>query len=177
MAITIEDIEKLAENLHTEQDQQRNKLLRLIRAEVRVLAGREPEQFQRKALEERDEAGHWDNSYPPKVCLYNKRGPRLVKLVSPTIEDVPTSGGFYYSWRRETVDPGIYAGRDGLLYGRYDEGTGRLGQFAAHPGDCDVAIEYDWRQLDPEEISLEDLQAAEQELRSLAFPLATDKVA
>jgi len=175
MMITIEDIEKLAESLETEQIVQKEKVLRLIRAEARILAGRDPERFQRKALEERDEAGHCDNSFPPDTVRYNISGPRLLRIISPSTEDVPTTGGFYYEWRRETIDPGVYLGRDGILYGRYDEGTGRVGRFAAHPGDCDVAIKFSWRQLD--DLSLATLKEVEAQLRSLAFPASAEQVA
>ena len=78
MAITVEEIEALAESLAKENEAARAKLLRLIKAEARVLFGREPEQFEQQPTEWSDTAGHFDSSYPPKQEYYNHVGPRVV---------------------------------------------------------------------------------------------------
>jgi len=168
----LEAIEKLANEVGATADQERDKLLRLIRAEARILAGREPERFRRRPTEKRDEAGAWSEQYPPDIEYCNFTGPRLLTLIASREEDVPTSTGFYYEWRRVTVDPGLYLGRDGFLYGSFEEGTGCFGRFNAHPGNCNVEIKIEWRQLAESELELDQLRAAEKVLRVLAFPTA-----
>jgi hypothetical protein len=175
MEITIEALESLVANLETEESARREKLERLIRAYARIVALREPEHFPRRALHLGDEAGHWDNSYPPNQVYSDRSGPRLVKVRSSSEEDIATEGGFYYAWRRVSTDPGLYVSRTGQIYGCAETGTGRVGQFAAHPGDCEVDCEVDWSVRD--EITLADLEEVEQHMRALAFPLATAAVA
>lgn len=172
MTITIEQIEELANSLETTDTEQRANLQRMIRAEARILAVREPDKFTRKALEYRDEDGHWDNSYPPKQKYRNYTGPRLLKVQSCTTDDIATTSGFYYDWKRVTTDPGIYVACDGELWGCNESGTGSLGRFAAHPGDCNVEVELEWSPLDMHEVTIVQLQQVEEHLRKLAFPLS-----
>jgi hypothetical protein len=169
--ITIESLETLATELEKDQAAQRARLIRMIRAEARILAAREPDKFPRRATEYADEDGHYDNSYPPKQVYRARTGPRLVILDSCDYEDNATEGGFYHAWERVTLDPGIYVSRDGRIYGCEMTGTGRVGQFAAHPGDCDVDVTLEYSLRDEDEIPLEQLASAEETLRSLAFPL------
>ena len=168
--ITIESLEALATELEQTAELQTTKLKRLIAAYARILWQREPEHFKRRDTEHGDEAGHWDSSYPPKQVYRARTGPRLVLVDELTTDDVPTSGGFYYSWRRVTTDGGVYVDRMGQIYECEETGTGRLGQFAAHPGDCDVECTLDWsRNSKP---TLDQLALAEQKMRELAFPLS-----
>lgn len=169
-AVTIDQLEALAVSLEQTDAEQRAKLLRMIRAEARILAVREPAKFQRKALEHGDEDGHFDGSYPPKQVFKNCTGPRLVRVHSWSTDDIATEGGFYYTWKRVTTDPGLYVARDGTIYGCDEHGTGKLGQFAAHPGDCDVECELDWDPRDLDNVTTEELATVESHMRALAFP-------
>lgn len=169
-AITIESLEQLATEIEATEAAQRAKLDRLIRAYARILAVREPHLFVRKATEHGDEAGHWDSSFPPKQVFRSKTGPALIKIEAWDTEDVATSGGFYYSWRRVTNDGGLYVSKMGELYEADETGTGALGQFAAHPGDHNVECEIEWSRK--REVTIEQLATAEEHLRKLAFPLS-----
>lgn len=168
--ITVESLEALATEIEATEVEQRAKLDRLIRAYARILAVREPHLFVRKATEHGDEAGHYDNSYPPKQEYRAKTGPRLYCVEGWDTEDVATSSGFYYSWRRVTTDGGLYISKMGELYEANETGTGRLGQFAAHPGDCDVECEIEWSRK--HDVTIEQLATVEADLRKLAFPLS-----
>lgn len=170
--ITIEQVEALAERLEADDEAQRAKLSRLIRAYARILIIREPEQFRARAREIRDEAGHSDNSYPPEGVEYNHSGPELIEIRPYEVDDVPTSGGYYHTWRRETNDPGLYVDGYGRIYGAECTGTGRVGQFAAYPGNCDREIEIEWEQR--RHVSTVDLVEVERDLRAIAFPASAD---
>lgn len=172
--ITIEALETLATELSANEEQQRARLIRLIRAEARIVAAREPERFPRRATEYADEDGHWDNSYPPKQVYRAKTGPKLIRLVGCEYEDNATESGFYHAWERVTSDPGIYVSRDGRVYGCEMSGTGRVGQYAAHPGDCDVEVTLDYSLRDEDEIPIAQLATAESALRAFAFPLIAE---
>lgn len=167
--ITIESLEALAAELEQDAETRAAKLLRLIRAFARIIQAREPREFARQPCEWGDVAGHYDNSFPPKKEYRDYTGPRLLEIYEEDTEEVATSSGFYYNYRVVTTNNGLYVAADGSLWGAERTGTGRLGQFAAHPGDCDVevAIEYDRR----DDVSIEALEAAEKKLRDLAFPL------
>lgn len=169
-AITIEDVEALALSLEGEEREKRVRLERLIRAYARIIHAREPERFARHATEYGDEAGHFDNSFPPKQVYRAHNGPRLIQLRDCSTEDLPTSGGFYHEWRRVTTDPGLYVAPNGAIWGATETGTGRVGRFAAHPGDCGVEVEisYDLR----DDLSLAELEEVEEALRKLAFPMS-----
>lgn len=168
--ITIEALEQLAIELEATEAEQRAKLDRMIRAYARILAAREPHLFERKATERGDVAGHYDNSFPPKQVFRAKTGPRLLRVDAWETEDVATSGGYYYSWRRVTTDGGVYVSKMGELYEADETGTGQLGQFAAHPGDCNVECAIEWSRK--HDVTLEQLTLAEEHLRKLAFPLS-----
>lgn len=168
--ITIEALETLATQLETDDGATRAKLLRMIRAEARILAVREPSKFRSQATACRDEDGHWDSSYPPKQQYCDRTGPRLVQVSDCSTRDLATEGGFYYAWRRVTEDPGLFVARDGAIWGCDEHGTGRLGAFAAHPGDCDVEVELDWSRRDIDEVTTAELSAVEAHMRMLAFP-------
>lgn len=170
ITITIEQVEALASQLEASEQEQRDKALRLIRAYARILGAREPERFTRRPTECRDEAGHWDSSFPPKAEYYALSGPCLLTLRKRDYQDVPTSGGFYHEWKRVTHDPGIYVQRDGTIYGCDEHGTGAVGQYAAHPGDCEREIVLRWSRRPVSEIPTAQLLEAEAELRALAFP-------
>lgn len=168
--ITIDDVERLATELEATESEQRAKLERLIRAYARILATREPERFPRAHTEYADEDGHWDSSFPPKQVYRSRTGPRLLRVIRADTSDVATSGGFYYEWRRVTESPGLYVSRDGQLYGAEHTGTGQFGQFAAHPGNCNVSVEIEYSPR--HDVSLDELREAEEHLRKLAFPLS-----
>lgn len=169
--ITIEALEAFADRLETDEEETRSKLLRLIKAEARILAAREPDAFKARPLSYADEPGHWDNSYPPKQVYSDHNGPRLLSVEKGSYEEIKTSGGYYYSWRAVTDNRGVYVARNGTLYGRETEGTGQLGRFAAHPGDRDVNLTFSWSPLDLDDVSTEALRTVERVLRSKAFPL------
>lgn len=160
--ITIEQLEALANQVANDDESEHARLLRLCRAMLRILGARQPEAFERTCTEITDEAGHWDNSYPPKPERHG-RGPRVICIFAHQTDDVPTSSGFYHSWRRQTDCVGCYAGRDGNFYGCRETGTGAVGQYAAHPGTHARAIELDWHVITPD---LQDLREAEPILRA-----------
>lgn len=168
--ITIEQVEALVAEIETEESARRTKLLRLIRGEARIAWSRAPQAFPARALRYQDEDGHWDSSYPPKQVYCDRRGPRLAKIVESEDRDIATSGGCYHTWRRVTEDPGLYVSRDGRLYGRTQEGTGAVGQYAAHPGDHQVDVDVTWNELDADDVPIARLEEAERVLRALAFP-------
>jgi hypothetical protein len=167
--ITIESLEALASKLEQETATHAAKLERIIRAFARIIHAREPRKFARQPCGWGDEAGCSDNSYPPEKEYRDYTGPRLLEIIEEDTEEVPTSDGFYYSYRVTGTDPGLYIAADGSIWGAMRTGTGRFGQFAAHPGHCDVevSIEYDQRR----DVSTEELETAEKHLRKLAFPL------
>jgi hypothetical protein len=167
-AITIEQVESLAEKLEADERAQREKAMRLIRAHCRILAVREPERFASQPLEYRDEEGHWDGSYPPDQTYQNHSGPRLIEIRDCRTEQIATSGGFYHSWKLVTVDRGLWVDARGRLFEVDESGTGRVGQYAAHPGAVDVEVALEWRPAG--DVSTADLLAAERTLRALAFP-------
>lgn len=172
--ITLEQLEALATQLEGEDEATRAKMLRLIRAYARILSLREPEVFgRRRATELRDQDGHWDRSYPPEQVYRNRTGPRLIEIREHATTDIATEGGFYHAWRRVTEDQGLYVDRAGMLWGCNETGTGAVGQFAAHPGDCGVEVELDWSPLALSDVSTADLRTAEEQLRRSAFPAAT----
>lgn len=161
--LTIEQLEALAAQAENDNDAEQARLTRLCKAMARILAARQPEAFQPCATSITDEAGHWDNSYPPKAEYHCHHGaPRLLKARRYDFEDVPTEGGYYHAWRRQTTNRGCYVAPDGALWGCDASGTGRVGQYAAYPGDCERAITLDWERIEP---TLEDLREAEQALR------------
>jgi hypothetical protein len=166
----IEDIEAMVAQMEADEAMRRAKLVRLIAAEARIVALREPSKFVSMPTELSDEDGHWDNSYPPAAQYKNRTGPRLLEVVDNTTQDIATSSGFYHDWKRVTEDKGLWVGTRGELYGCMETGTGRFGQFAAHPGDCGVEVELEWERWDDEDLSTEALEKAEKTLRALAFP-------
>lgn len=101
--LTLESLEALVETLIDAERAEREKQLRMIAACARIVALKDPEVFTRRACWHGDEEGHWDNSYPPKQTYSDRRGPSTIKIVDSTQEDIATSGGYYYSWRRITA--------------------------------------------------------------------------
>lgn len=165
LTITIEQLESLAAQTENDNAAEHARLTRLCRAMARILAARQPEAFRRWATSCTDEAGHWDGSYPPKAAWHYGHGaPSLIKVTAHETTDVPTEGGYYHAWRRQTDELGCYVGRDGSFHGCDETGTGTVGQYAAHPGDCQRDIERDWQRIEP---TLTQLQAAEERLRAL----------
>jgi len=175
--ITLEALEALAAAAESDNAVEHARLARLCTAYGRILRARDPEKFQHKACHVGDEAGHCDSSYPPDQKYTECTGPRALRLRMRATEDIATSGGFYYSWRRVTTDGGLYLGLDGSWYRSSETGTGEVGSFAAHPGDCNVDCTIEWSTVDVDELTLEELRAAEATLRELAFPLVAEKLA
>lgn len=170
-ALSAEDIEGLADRIEETEKETREKLLRLIRAEARILAVREPAAFPKKPLARADEDGHWDSSFPPDIEWKDHNGPRLFCVDGFEWEENDTGGGsFYHNWEAVTSSPGLYVARDGRLFGAEVSGTGRVGQFAAHPGDCDVDMVIDWSPLDLDDVTTEALRTVERVVRERAFP-------
>jgi len=163
MLITIEQLEALASQIERDDSLEHARLLRLCRSMLRILAARQPEIFVRRATSITDVAGHWDNSFPPKAEYHFDGGSRRLFTIRPNeTEDVPTEGGFYHTWRRQTSEQGCYVGRDGHFYGCEETGTGAVGQYAAHPGDENRDITLAWVQIVP---TLDDLRETEPMLR------------
>ena len=173
--ITLEALEQLATDLELSETQRRERLTRMIRAYARIVAVREPEKFKRRALEYSDEDGHYDNSFPPDQKFKDFAGPRLIRVSQAEYDEIATSDGFYHDWRAATSTRGLYVAKDGTLYGCTHDGSGSVGQFAAHPGNCGVMISLDWAPLD--EVSTADLVMVEETMRDLAFPLVAAKAA
>lgn len=173
--ITLEALERLATELETEDSAQRGRLQRLCRAYVRILAQRDPDHFERQPCHRGDEAGHYDTSYPPDQVYSDHSGPRVIQICERVTEDIATSGGYYYDWRRVTTYGGLYVGRDGTWYRSDESGTGRVGQFAAHPGDCSVDCTIEWSHT--ADLTTAELTTAELTLRELAFPLVAERLA
>lgn len=173
--ITLEDVEALASALEADEATERAKLERLIRAEARIIAVREPEQFAARPMEYADEDGHWDNSYPPGQVYRAHTGPRLLAVRDCETTDVATTPGYYHEWRRVTEYPGLYVDRDGRIWGCDESGTGRVGSFAAHPGNCDVNVAVAWERRS--DVTVEELREVERHLRQLAFPLTQGEAA
>lgn len=171
MKITIEQLESLAADLIAAAEANRGKLHRLITAYARIINLKSPEAFTRRATEWSDEDGHWDNSYPPKQEYKERTGPRTIRIINIDRESKATSGGFYHDTEWYTTDGGLSVGPDGTLWAGDLHGTGEYGQFAAHPGDCNVRCEIDYSELDLADVPLDRLIKAEKELRDLAFPL------
>jgi len=176
-ALTLDQLEALADSLQLETTNRRTKLLRMIRAYCRILANREPETFADVHTEYADEDGHFDNSYPPSLRRKNFSGPSLVEIVSYSSEDISQESGFYYSYKTVSTDRGLYFDADGTPYGGEITGTGRIGQFAAHPGDCNVDCEIDWDSHNTTSIPIARLQDAEKKLRDIAFPACAKQAA
>jgi hypothetical protein len=161
--ITIEQLEELAAKIEQTDAEEQTRLLRLCNAMGKILARRQPDVWKGTSTSITDEAGHFDNSYPPSEERHG-RGPSVVRVRGRETEDVPTETGFYHTWRRQTTDGGCYLGRNGFWYSSDESGTGRVGQYAAHPGDRDRDITIEWERMTP---TLEDLQEAEPVLRAL----------
>lgn len=163
LPLTIEQLEDLASQVENDNAAESARLTRMCRAMARILAARQPEAFARRPTSCTDEAGHYDGSYPPKAEYHYSHGaPRLIRVLARETTDVPTSSGYYHTWRRQTDDLGCYVARDGSFWGCDETGTGAVGQYAAYPGDRDRDIELDWVRIEP---SLEQLRAAEERLR------------
>jgi hypothetical protein len=175
MDITIEQLETLANEIASEDSAARERLLRLILAYSRIVAGRMPEAFKRRATEFRDEAGHYDNSYPPDQEYRNKTGPKLIMVRDSEKERIARTGGFYYDWEYASTDPGLFVSREGEIYGAVWTGTGSFGQFAAYPGDHHVEAEIDWSPIDLDQVETAALRVVESHMRDLAFPLLASK--
>lgn len=171
MDITIEALEALAVEFTAEVDNKRARLARLCVAYARIIAAREPQHYRVQPCHQGDEPGYWDSSYPPKQVYSDHTGPRSLEIASEQTEDIATSGGAYYEWRRVTSVPGLYIAPDGSWYRSYQEGTGQVGSFAAHPGHCSVDCEIEYVETGWESLTQDELVAAEEQLRELAFPL------
>jgi len=169
--ITIDQLEALATEMTVEVEVQHARLARLCATYGRIIAAREPQTYKLRACHHGDVAGHWDNSYPPRQVYSDHSGPRSIEITTEQTEDVATSGGFYFSWRRVTTAPGLYLGRDGQWYRSSETGSGRLGAFAAHPGNVGVDCEIEYEECHADDLSVAELELAEQVLRDLAFPL------
>ena len=172
-APTIEDLESLAAAWEEEAGTRRARLAMLIPAYARMLPCRAPQTFNAKALVRADEDGHYDSSFPASVELKEFAGPKRMTVVQHSFEDIATTGGFCYEWRRSATDAGLYVSPSDELYGCNETGTGKLGQFAAYPGDCNVECSLSWIRPSLDDAGKEHLQTAEKELRVLAFPLVT----
>lgn len=171
--ITIESLQQLATELENNAAAQRSRLADLCATYVRLLAAAKPKLFNAMATCETDEAGSWDTSYPPKVTYTAHNGPRLLQIADTETQNVPTSSGFYYSWKRVTSYGGLWIDAGGHWYRCQESGTGRFGQFAAHPGDCDVRVALSWRVVAISDLELDELTLAEATLRRLSVPIAT----
>ena len=171
--ITLEQVEQLAQRLASQQEDERHRFLRLIAAEARIVAIRDPARFKRAPREYGDEDGYWDTSYPPDQRYKDHSGPRLLPVHEVTTEYVATTAGGYYDARVTTTDGGLYIAEDGTLWECEAVGTATWGPFAAYPGWCNVRVELDYLPVEPEDVPLQRLADAEKALRAIAFPRAT----
>src|ERR1043166_8820002 len=101
---TLTMLEALASAMEQDEQEERSRILRLIRAYARIIAAREPVKFEPRPLEYSDEDGHWDSSYPPSQQLKDFRGPRLIAIIEHATDDAATSAGFYHDYRIYTTD-------------------------------------------------------------------------
>jgi len=175
-SITIAELEALANEIVDEVEVRKNHLATMIRHYARILAVREPERFQRRAVEHSDEDGHWDNSFPPDIKFKDRSGPISMIIFSAEYDEIATSEGFCHDWRAATSDPGLYVTPRGELLGAHHDGGGSFGQFAAYPGECNVMVEIEYGPIDMDELSVETLEQAEEQLRELAFPLIAERM-
>lgn len=166
--LTLEALEALAATLDEEEAQTIEKLQRMIRAYARILWNREPQRFKRQPLRRQDEAGHWDNSFPPSIEYTDHSGPRAIRCCKPEWQEVATDSGFYHSYRVTTTEPGLSVDRFGNLLRCNIEGTGEIGQYAAHPGDKNVDCDLSYETAD--DPTIEELRFCEAKLRGMAFP-------
>jgi hypothetical protein len=170
--LTLEALEALAAQLEANEQERREKLLRMIRAYVRILAVREPQRFRPAHTVYADEDGHYDNSYPPNQKWKRRTGPKGIILRDCETGSRATSSGFYHDLEYFTVAEEILIDADGDFHLGELTGTGRYGQFAAHPGECDVDCTLEFRTVGDGAIGTPELEDAEAHLRGLAFPLA-----
>ncbi|MBV8780181.1 MAG: hypothetical protein JO353_02180 [Phycisphaerae bacterium] len=170
--ISIEQVEALAHAINEEAASRRQKLARLISAEARILAGREPKIFAPRAIEFGDVPDS-DSSYPPDQEYRNHSGPRLIKFVDREIEHVPQSGDFYHAFKIVTTNGGLYVDMKGQFWISNMSGEGYFGQFPAYPGNRHVSATIEFDRISLDDIEIADLVEAEAKLRALAFPLAT----
>lgn len=169
--ITLEQVEALVSTMEADEAGERSKLRRLISAYARILAAKDPTVFSRRETVRADEDGHWDNSFPPDIEAKAFIGPALIEVTRLSTEDRATTSGFYHEWERSTSDPGVYVHRTGRIYGADETGTGRVGRFAARPGNCDVDCRIDWYAREIDDVSTKELRTAEEMLRKMALPL------
>jgi hypothetical protein len=172
MSITLQQVEQLAAEIVAAEDQKREKLQRLIGAYARIISVREPERFRRRCTIFADEDGHWDNSYPPDQEYKVRTGPATIMIRETEHSTRATSGGFYHDTEYFTVEHGLSVDREGRWWKSTLSGTGRYGQFAAHPGACNVDCVIDHDYADDDDVPTEVLESAEEKLREIAFPLA-----
>lgn len=173
--MVLEELEALATIVEEEHETHRAKLLRMIRAYVRILAAREPELFKAWATVYADEDGHWDNSYPPRQEWKQKTSPASIRVRELDFDSIATSEGFYHESKYFTTVPGLYVDSFGEFISSELTGTGRFGQFAAHPGDCGVDCEIDYSEIRDEDVPTSVLTKAEERLRGLAFPASVSQ--
>ena len=169
--ITIEHLEALADQAEIEETAIRARYLRIIASYARIVAAKEARSFKAQALELSSEDGHWDSSYPPATEYKDFTGPRLIMIQQEKYDTVATSSGFYYHWRAAQTSPGLYVSRDGAVWECAIGGTGSVGRYAAHPGNCDVMIALEYSPADLGQVLTSDLRAIEKHLRIIAFPL------
>jgi hypothetical protein len=170
-SITIEQLENLVSQMEADESAERDRLVRMIKACVKIMGQRASDKFRKRARKLISDSDG-DNSYPPKTIAAERSGPALYTIYESEEEHVRTTQGFYHDWRCVTVDQGLYADRQGNLYGRVEIGTGSYGQFAAHPGDCHVDIDVEFVDADLENhFTVEQLRTALDYVKAVAFPL------
>lgn len=169
--ISISDLDSLAERLAAAQADRAKSLATLCASYVRLLRVAKPRLFQAMPTEYRDEDGHFDNSYPPKQRYRAHTGPRLLEIADAETEQIATSRGYYHTWKQVTTYGGLWVDIDGDWWRCTENGTGRVGQFAAHPGSCDVDVRLAWRKVPLRELEVDELELAEALLRRLATPV------
>jgi hypothetical protein len=177
ISITVEQLEALAASITADAEQQRERLLRIIRAYVRILAVREPDEFGRQMTVYADTDGSWDGSYPPKQRWKQPTGPAAIRVRDLDFDSRATSGGFYHSLAYFTSSPELCIDADGQWWAGELTGTGEFGQFAAYPGECNVDCEINYSEISDDDVPTDVLIDAEEQLRGLAFPAATARQA
>lgn len=166
----------LADRLDAEAAEVRARKLELIRSYLRVLARVAKAAFKRLYCAERS-VSDGNGSYPPSVVPHDRTGPRVITIRDAEYSRIPESAGFYYTWKAGTEDGGLHVDASGTFYRGACRGSGRFGQFPAHPGDTDVVVDWTWRVVSTSELDDDEIAEVELELRGRLARVSARKAA
>ena len=150
--ITIEQLRDWVAEIERVDPKQRAELHQQIQAYARILAIKEPETFVCTSVRYADEVEQ-NESFTADQKLFANTGPALRSVRESGFQESRRKDKSFYEWCAETADAGVYVDSRGLIWGRL------------------VKISIEWNQIsDWQSIPLQDLKAAEAEMRALAFP-------